>query len=654
MNGKAHSLLGKIPQTTVQDAYAVHLAGQWQMHQQQIEQWRTAGQDLVGLAPELFLQLLESRFHGQLNELVQQGQLVPAPTGELRMKVGAVWRQTRKAIQFSGKLSKLAQQRRQQAKLAANPTEIPVEMEVQSFQRMEFLRQDLLGRKFRTWMLLGSLALFIVSYSRILNADTFLIFMGALLLHEGGHLLAMKLCGYRDTSLLFLPFLGALATAHKDNATLTQKFWISLAGPLPGLILGVLLAIFLQANPGGFPGWLTQASWILIGLNLFNLLPVYPLDGGQIADLLIFSRHPYVGVLFKSIGVLFLALLGRTQPMLWGFALLIALGIPNSFRSAKINARIRKQLRQQAQQSPDHLPDQSQNRHSLLPLIFDQLKQAGQSHLPFGKRYSLAKTLLLSHHELQARWVTRLSLSLVYLLSLVGGMVGSLQALIPEWQTAAVYLTAGAEAGKDHLLSRYQQQIDQATATLQANPDNTEAYQQRAEARLILQDKKGALADYDQLVRLQPTDTELRFRRASYRTLNGNYAGAVQDYDAILVANPDHLNAYQSRAQARSYLRDFRGAAADYSALIERLPDDSDHPIPPSWLYVQRATARQQMKDYKGALADANTAIQLDSTNRDAYDLRSALRHQLGDAKGALADQQQAQRLPQTGDENEL
>jgi hypothetical protein len=85
MNGKAHSLLGEIPQTTVQDAYAVDLVGQWQMHQQQIEQWRTAGQDLVGLAPELFLRLLESRFHGQLNELVQQGQLVPAPTGELRM-----------------------------------------------------------------------------------------------------------------------------------------------------------------------------------------------------------------------------------------------------------------------------------------------------------------------------------------------------------------------------------------------------------------------------------------------------------------------------------------------------------------------------------------------------------------------------------------
>jgi len=64
-----------------------------------------------------------------------------------------------------------------------------------------------------------------------------------------------------------------------------------------------------------------------------------------------------VGVLFKSIGVLLLALLGLTPPMLLGFALLIALGIPNSFRSAKITARIRKQLRQQAQQSPDHFPD---------------------------------------------------------------------------------------------------------------------------------------------------------------------------------------------------------------------------------------------------------------------------------------------------------
>jgi hypothetical protein len=44
------------------------------------------------------------------------------------------------------------------------------------------------------------------------------------------------------------PFLGALATARKDDATLSQKFWISLAGPLPGLSLGIALLMIATRN----------------------------------------------------------------------------------------------------------------------------------------------------------------------------------------------------------------------------------------------------------------------------------------------------------------------------------------------------------------------------------------------------------------------
>jgi Zn-dependent protease len=71
---------------------------------------------------------------------------------------------------------------------------------------------------------------------------------------------------------------------------------------LPGLFLGIGLAIATSlhhTDPEQFMRWYTaKENWtrdvtgILIGLNLFNLMPMYPLDGGQVADLLLFSRNP--------------------------------------------------------------------------------------------------------------------------------------------------------------------------------------------------------------------------------------------------------------------------------------------------------------------------------------------------------------------------
>lgn len=215
-----------------------------------------------------------------------------------------------------------------------------IELEIAEFHRLQQKQKDSTSQKGKHWLLLGTLALFIASYSSIFEPQKLLIFVAVLLLHEGGHVLAMKIFGYRNTVMLFIPFLGALATARKDNASLTEKVWISLAGPLPGLALGIGLAISFGMSDLADPNmaawledtnWIRETSWMLIILNLFNLLPIYPLDGGQVADLLLFSRNPYLGVVFKGIGVLLLGLLGLGQPLMLVFAGLIALTIPTSF-----------------------------------------------------------------------------------------------------------------------------------------------------------------------------------------------------------------------------------------------------------------------------------------------------------------------------------
>jgi tetratricopeptide (TPR) repeat protein len=454
--------------------------------------------------------------------------------------------------------------------------------------------------------------------------------MAALLLHEGGHVLAMKLFGYRDTSILFLPFLGAVATARqKDDATLAQKVWISLAGPLPGLMLGVGLAI--ATRDGSYPNWMQSAGWILIMLNLFNLLPVYPLDGGQVADLLLFSRFPYLGVLFKVFGVICLGLLGIDSPMILAFTLLIALSIPNSFRTAKVHAKLRQELRE----------NPPQDRDNLLHSIFGHLKQLGYGNLPYTQKSVLVKELIQRHHESHADWRTRVFLSAIYLGSLFGGVAGTVGAISPHWIGLLSSYFESPQQTRDRITQERQQEIDRATEALRRNPNDVDAYLKRAQVNAWLGKDKEALADYDRVVSLRPDDISSRLNRASFRARLEDHKGAIEDYDYVLRLEPQNRQTYYSRAHLRNEIGDYRGAFDDYNTIIRFHPKDS-------WAYVERGYVRQQLGDDRGALADANHAIALEPELPDAYALRSEVRRHLGDEKGALADEQKADDLYET------
>ena len=364
-----------------------------------------------------YTKLMQQRVQQYIDRAVEQKLLLREPTpGQFRYRTGAALKRVHPLLKGSQKAVKLSQQRQQKAKLGGSPVlELPIELEVESFERMEYMQQGLVGRKFRGWLLVGSLAAFVAVYMQVLTVERMLIFVGVLLFHELGHVVAMRLCGYRNAGILFLPFLGAVATAsRRDGATLSQKVWISIAGPLPGLILGIGLALALQSGwiQSEPSSWMYELQWMLIGLNLFNLLPIYPLDGGQIADLLLVSIHPSLGSLSKVCGVVLLGLFALVsgRPLLIGFTVLIGLSLPNSFRSAEVAAALRKTL------------PPSTDRTTALALIFKQFRQFDYGQLPFSKRYVLAKDLLDRRHEFRAKWITKLALVLLYGGSLLGGV----------------------------------------------------------------------------------------------------------------------------------------------------------------------------------------------------------------------------------------
>ncbi|MGH2859206.1 MAG: site-2 protease family protein [Solirubrobacteraceae bacterium] len=124
----------------------------------------------------------------------------------------------------------------------------------------------------------GSMAVSIAAYATIWGLQFAIGFVILLLVHEMGHVIALRREGIRASAPMFIPFLGALISARSlgDNALAEAR--VGLAGPILGSIgSGVCLLVW------GLTG---DDFWRALGytglfLNLFNLLPVVPLDGGR-------------------------------------------------------------------------------------------------------------------------------------------------------------------------------------------------------------------------------------------------------------------------------------------------------------------------------------------------------------------------------------
>ena len=164
------------------------------------------------------------------------------------------------------------------------------------------------------------------------------LLVATLALHEAGHYLAMRRFDYSNLRVFFVPFLGAAVSGHHAQARAWQRVVIYLAGPVPGLLLGVaLLATVFNGTAGAMPALLPFAL-LLVVINYLNLLPLEPLDGGRIVSLLLFARHPRARALAFAAGLagLFALALVTASPPLALFCGLLALGLPHLFRQGRL------------------------------------------------------------------------------------------------------------------------------------------------------------------------------------------------------------------------------------------------------------------------------------------------------------------------------
>jgi Zn-dependent protease len=128
-----------------------------------------------------------------------------------------------------------------------------------------------------------ALLLTIAGYSFLGLAAAVLI-VAVIVSHEGAHWLVMRHLGYRPRPVRIMPLLGAYVRAGRPMLRSADIALVYLAGPLAGVLMAAL-ATLLATELGG--SWLCNQVYVgataSLVLNLCNLIPAEPLDGGLIA-----------------------------------------------------------------------------------------------------------------------------------------------------------------------------------------------------------------------------------------------------------------------------------------------------------------------------------------------------------------------------------
>ena len=143
----------------------------------------------------------------------------------------------------------------------------------------------------------GSLA----AYSWLFSFEFALALIACLVFHEYGHIRAMKYFKMPTKGIYLIPFVGGLALSDAKINTRWQDVVISIMGPTFGMALS--LAALLAYWITDLPFFAALASLNAL-LNLFNLLPILPLDGGHILKSISFSFNSITGIVICALAAL--------------------------------------------------------------------------------------------------------------------------------------------------------------------------------------------------------------------------------------------------------------------------------------------------------------------------------------------------------------
>ncbi|MDH3734079.1 MAG: site-2 protease family protein [Gemmatimonadota bacterium] len=297
-------------------------------------------------------------------------------------------------------------------------------------------RRDARARWERWAMGFGSAAACLAVFGLWFGWELASVLCAVLLLHELGHVVGMAAFGYRDRRILFIPLFGAAALGEKDDATPLQRTVVLLAGPVPGLILGLVCMLLFFENGGLW--WLAMATTALI-VNYFNLLPISPLDGGRIVETLMLGRYPRAQVVFLAGGTVTLGLGAWVlrDPILAAMSLALIISLRAAWGAATGLVRVRARI-----ESP-------MTPSERVRTVFETLQEDPFAKSPVAHRSRLAALIVPRLDARPARPRTAIAGALLYFGLLLGTPVAvatSIYAFQPQMWDSIVQSTRLGDA----------------------------------------------------------------------------------------------------------------------------------------------------------------------------------------------------------------
>ena len=141
--------------------------------------------------------------------------------------------------------------------------------------------------------------------------------------------------------MFFIPLFGAAVSGSHYNVAGWKKALVSLAGPVPGILLGIALGAAWLAFDHQ---WLLSASIMLLVVNGFNMLPFVPFDGGWVAHAVLFCRQPWLDAGFRVVAAIALIAGGIAieSRFISVLGVVVLLGTSFAYRTARLAATFRK------------------------------------------------------------------------------------------------------------------------------------------------------------------------------------------------------------------------------------------------------------------------------------------------------------------------
>ena len=394
----------------LEDACAADPAAAWALHRQRVQ---AAGAGVSSDGPAILRALQESAA-GWVPELVQRRWLVPAGPRRWRMSWRACAQMLWQAQRAASHMKRLRVAVRAAAPATAAggingarmtaPAHVDaaalaaaaVQTDVEAWRQHQAVQQATRAGRRDKWLGFGlSAVLFLVLGAWLFSWDFVLMLAAVIALHEGGHLLAMRLTGHRHLSVWFLPGVGGMAMGEKHDASAWQRLAVYLAGPMPGLLLVMAAAFGLGRGVFDLPAWAITLLLLGFVINYLNLLPITPLDGGRVLDLLLFARWPRLRFVFSLACCVLLAAAGWAldDMVLKVLAGLMALSLPHAWRVIQVS------------RATPAAPPQGQTEEQAATDLLRTMREGERfQDWPFARRAAMVQALLPERMGRRPSW----------------------------------------------------------------------------------------------------------------------------------------------------------------------------------------------------------------------------------------------------------